>query len=132
MSFTSLNTTMVRYAAATLAITSIGFSALFYALKIVPLPEEEMAKELVRIKAELNRQFDFKVEGMKDMAAAISGYQSVQKAVVDEFDRDLAVEQLSGIREHFSQITDFKNIQVHLFAGNKTSLVKSWNPSSVG
>jgi methyl-accepting chemotaxis protein len=132
MSVVSLNTTMLRSALATLVVTSVVFSSVFYLLKIVPLPDQEMHKELVRVQAVLDEAFMIKSEALKDVAAAISGYDAIQAGLADEFERDRTVEKLLGIRTHFAKVTDYKNIQVHVFDTHKQSFVKSWNPDSFG
>jgi len=44
----------------------------------------------------------------------------------------VAVEKLSGLREHFARISDHKNLRAQAFTLDKKSFIKSWQPENFG
>ncbi|WP_198401091.1 methyl-accepting chemotaxis protein [Thiomicrospira microaerophila] len=128
----SLHKVLLVNASLILLIGILILSLGFYQLRIEPIEARQLAIDIKKSSNLIASVLEAKVVSVMDISASLSGYDKLGPVLVGEAGRDQAVARLSGVRDHFSNITSYQNIRAHLYGLDKRSIVKSWQENSFG
>ena len=112
-------------------VSIIGIWFLLYESLVSPLMPQFLNEALEKARVDIEQRFDSKIEEGKAMAASLTGY----KEIIDSLsvsDRNLMLEKLSGIKQHYANQSKYKNIAVQVIDAHNKSFVKSWNRDAFG
>lgn len=128
----SLNKALLVYAAMIMLIGALLLAAGFYWTQIKPIEQHALDREQIEARSVIESHIKGKAVSVTDLAATLAGYEEISAALAGQVEREVAVNKLTGLREHFARISDYQNIRAQAFTLDKTSFIKSWQPDSYG
>lgn len=128
---TSLFKPILLSASALVLVIVVSVAFWLYHSLVAPLEPRFLNETLETSRLEIEQKLRSKIEEGKAMAIAFANDRTIVDGLVTK-EREPLVKKLSGIREHFSSQSKYKNIGVQVIDSDSNTLIKSWQKDSFG